>query len=79
MKRVKAACIQQTLHFQLKEDLGHRAAVHAVQEEYEHYKRQLERKGTKYRIVEEQTQPDGSILVKIKKQYNDHDCGDYLD
>ena len=79
MKRVKAACIQQTLHFQLKEDMEHHAAVHAAQEEYEHYKRQLERKGTKYRIVEEQTQSDGSILVKIKKQYNDHDCGDYLD
>ena len=79
MKRVKAAFIQQTLHFQLKENLEHSAAVHAVQEEYEHYKRQLDRKGTKYRILSEQTQPDGSLLVQIKKQYNDHDCGDYLD
>ncbi len=27
MKRVKAACICQTLHFMLKEDLGHDYAV----------------------------------------------------
>ena len=28
MKRVKAACICQTLHFMLKDDLGHDYAVH---------------------------------------------------
>ena len=26
MKRIKSACLLQTLHFQLKEDLGHAAA-----------------------------------------------------
>ena len=31
MKRVKAACICQTLHFQLKEDVGHDYAVSLVQ------------------------------------------------
>jgi len=78
MKRVKAACIQQTLHFMLKEDVPHEEAVRAVQAEYVHYKELLERRHTKYRIVEEQTQPDGSILVKIIKQYNAIDCGEYL-
>ncbi len=79
MKRVKAACIEQTLHFQLKEELGHAAAVQAVKEEYTRYQNQLTRSRTRYKIVEETTLPDGSILVKIKKQYNNHDCGDYLD
>ena len=38
MKRIKAACIYQTLHFQLKEDLEHSIAVRLVREEVEHYK-----------------------------------------
>ncbi len=32
MKRVKAACICQTLHFMLKDDLGHDYAVKLVKE-----------------------------------------------
>ena len=32
MKRIKAACICQTLHFQLKEDLEHSIAVRLVRE-----------------------------------------------
>ena len=48
MKRIKAACLEQTVHFQLKDDLGHAAAARAVKEEYEHYKMQLERSRTKY-------------------------------
>ena len=79
MKRIKAACLEQTVHFQLKDDLGHAAAARAVKEEYEHYKMQLERSRTRYKIVEETVQPDDSILIKIKKQYNHHDYGDYMD
>ena len=52
MKRIKAACLEQTVHFQLKDDLGHAAAARAVKEEYEHYKMQLERSRTRYKIVE---------------------------
>ena len=33
MKRVKEACICQTLHFMLKEDVPHSYAVRAVEEE----------------------------------------------
>ena len=57
MKRIKAACLEQTVHFQLKDDLGHAAAARAVKEEYEHYKMQLERSRTRYKIVEETVQP----------------------
>lgn len=78
MKRVKAACLLQTLHFQLKEDLFHDDAVKAVKEEVEHYKTQLERTRSKYKITEETVQPDGSIIIKIKKQHNNQDCGEYL-
>ena len=78
MKRVKAACICQTLHFLPKEDVEHNCAVKLVREEVAHYKATLDRNRTKYRILEELTQEDGSILVKVIKQYNACPVGDYL-
>lgn len=78
MKRVKAACICQTLHFMLKEDAPQDWAVKQVQEEVAHYKRGLERNRVQHRIVEEVTMPDGSIMVKVIKQYNASPVGDYL-
>lgn len=78
MKRVKAACICQTLHFMMKDDVGHDYALKMVNEEVEHYKKNLERKNTQYRIVEQVVQDDGSIILKIIKQYNASPVGDYL-
>ena len=79
MKRIKSACLIQTVHFQLKDDLGHDDAVRAVKQEYEHYKAMMNRNQTKYKIMSEATLPDGSIQIEIRKQYNYHDCGHYLD
>ena len=79
MKRVKAACICQTLHFMLKEEIDHDLAVRLVDEEVVQYKAGLNRNRTKYRIVEETKQPDGSVMLKIIKQYNQSDVGEYLD
>lgn len=79
MKRVKAACITQTLHFLLKEDLDHDYAVRMVQTEVEKYKHQLNRSETRYKIISEETMPDGSIMIEIKKQYNTSPAGRYLD
>ena len=78
MKRIKAACVCQTLHFQLKEGVEHNFAVESVRHEVAYYKRQLERNGTQYKILEENTLPDGSILLKIIKQYNQSPVSDYL-
>lgn len=78
MKRVKAACICQTLHFRLKEDVDHNFAVKLVKEEVAHYKASMDRSRTKYKIVEEIPQTDGSIIVKVIKQYNACPVGDYL-
>ena len=50
MKRIKSACLLQTVHFR-----------------------------TAYKIEEEAVQPDGSVIVKIRKQYNNHNVGDYMD
>lgn len=79
MKRVKAACICQTLHFQLKEDVEHSYAAQMVRQEVEQYKRNLDRNHTKYKIVEEIPQPDDSVILKVIKQYNASPVGNYLD
>lgn len=79
MKRVKAACITQTLHFLLKEDVGHDYAVKAVNEEVRKYKESLNKNKTQYKILSEETQTDGSVIVEIKKQYNTSSVGNYLD
>ena len=78
MKRVKAACICQTLHFMQKEDVVHSYAAKQVQEEVARYKASLENNRTKYKIVSEETQPDDSVIIKIIKQYNASPVGDYL-
>lgn len=79
MKRVKAACICQTLHFMLKDGVDQALGAKLVQEDVAHYKKTLDRNRTQYRIVEETLQPDGSVILKIIKQYNQSPVGDYLD
>ena len=79
MKRVKAACITQTLHFLLKEDVPRNYAVKLVNEEVKKYKEQLVRNKTQYKILSEETQADGSVIIEIKKQYNASPVGHYLD
>jgi len=63
----------------LKDDLGHDYAVKLVREEVEKYKASLDKNRTKYKLVSEETQPDGSVMIRIIKQYNTSPVGDYLD
>ena len=79
MKRIKAACLEQTIHFMLKEESPHEEAVHAVQAAFAHYIAQMDRNRTRYQILEKTEQPDGSLVVKLKKQYNNYDCSPYMD
>jgi len=79
MKRVKAACITQTLHFLLKEDVGQEYAKKLVTEEVKKYKDSLDKNKTQYKILSEETQADGSVIIEIKKQYNTSPVGNYLD
>ena len=78
MKRVKAACICQTLHFMLKEEAGHVYAAKHIRDEVEQYKKTLDKNRIQYKIVEETVQPDDSIIIKVIKQYNQSPIGDYL-
>ena len=81
MKRVKAACILQTLIFQQKEDCGftREQILRANRQELSRYKDTLERTRTRYQIVSEQEQEDSSIIVHVRKQYNDKaDVSEYF-
>lgn len=81
MKRVKAACILQTLIFQQKEDCGftREQILKVNRHEISRYKDTLERTRTRYQIVSEQEQEDGSIIVHVRKQYNDKaDVSEYF-
>ena len=73
MKRVKAACILQTLVFSQKPEMGYSKArtLELNREEVENYKKTLERAKTRYQITDSVEQEDGSIVVHVRKQYND--------
>ena len=59
--------------------VGHDYAVQMVKEEVDRYKKHLDRSGTQYRILSEETLEDGSVMMEIKKQYNTSSVGHYLD
>lgn len=82
MKRVKAACILQTLVFAQKPEMGYSKdrALQINKEEIEHYKATLERAKTRYQIIDTVEQEDGSIVVHVRKQYNDKaDVSEYFE
>lgn len=79
MKRIKVACITQTLHFLLKEDVSSDYAKKLVTEEVKKYKDSLNKNKTQYKILSEETLADGSVIIEIKKQYNTSPIGHYLD
>lgn len=78
MKRIKAACITQTLVFSNHDGETTEYAKKMIQKEYEKYKEQLDKSRTKYVILSEKINDDGSIIIEIKKQYNTSPVGDYL-
>ena len=81
MKRVKAACILQTLVFSQKPETGF-SRDHVLKinrDEFEHYKAALERSRTRYQIDGTVEQEDGSLVVHVRKQYNDKaDVSEYF-
>lgn len=81
MKRVKAACIQQTLVFMQKDDsyLSKDSILEANRREVERYTQSMDRTHTRYQIVSQDEQEDGSIVVRVRKQYNEKaDVSEYF-
>ena len=81
VKRVKAACILQTLVFSQKEDCGMTREQQSKvnHDEAARYRALMDRAHTRYQITEEREQEDGSLLVRVRKQYNDKaDVSEYF-
>lgn len=81
MKRVKAACILQTLVFAQKDDCGltREQQLKVNHDEVSRYKATMDKSRTRYQITEETEQSDGSVLVRVRKQYNDKaDVSEYF-
>lgn len=81
MKRVKAACIMQTLVFAQKEDCGlsREKQLRVNHDEVNRYKETMDRSHVRYQITEETEQENGSIIVRVRKQYNDKaDVNEYF-
>ena len=79
MKRIQSACLEQTILFSASDDLSPELAAKTVRQGVESYKLSLTRKQVAYKIESETSQPDGSMIVKLKRQYNFYSCGAYLD
>ena len=63
----------------LKEDVPHSYAVRAVEEAVKRYKAHLDATRTRHKIILEEKQPDGSVIIKIIKEYGTSPVGSYLD
>ncbi|MBE5748621.1 MAG: hypothetical protein E7344_03205 [Clostridiales bacterium] len=82
MKRIKSACIFQTLIFAQKPELelNKQDALKINHDEIERYKSAMDRAKTRYQIVSVEDQDDGSVIVRVKKQYTDKtDVSEYFD
>ena len=79
MKRIQSACLEQTIRFAAKDAATAAEAARLADSEYRQYLVQLDRGRTAYKVLEEQPQKDGSLLIRIKRQYNSYDTGTYLD
>ena len=64
MKRIKAACITQTIHFINKDITKSEYSKRKVQEEITRYKHRLDRERTKYKILSEEVEEEGSVFVQ---------------
>ena len=65
MKRIQTACLHQTIHFQLKDNVPAEIAQRLVREEEKEYQENLNRRGVPYRIWNREVLPDGSIRIRI--------------
>lgn len=71
MRRITSACLLQTLRFEANNEL-------TPEQEFEIYCKRLEQKHILYVIEEKTEHSDGTIFVKIKKQYNTYPTTGYI-
>ncbi len=72
MKRITSACLEQTIRFDTYNDAN-------PQEDLKRFLELMDRKNTKYQVVEQNRMDDGSIIIRLKKQYNAYRTDGYID
>ncbi len=81
MRRIKSACIMQTLIF-MQDPEAHYSVEEELKlnrEELDGYKKKLEAASVRYLISDVVEKNNGHIIVRVRKQYNDHvDASEYL-
>lgn len=81
MKRIKASAVFQTIIFSQMPEKGYTRdeAFRINNAEIEHYTQKMERTRTRYKIMKREDQADGSIILWVRKQYNDRiDVDEYF-
>lgn len=82
MKRIQSSAVFQTVLFSQKPENGYSRdeAFKINNTEVEHYTQKMDRTRTRYKIVKREEQVDGSIILWVRKQYNDRiDVKEYFD
>lgn len=72
MKRITSACLEQTIRFDTYNDAN-------PKDDLKRFLELMDRKNTKYQVVDQIENSDGSVIIKIKKQYNAYKTDGYID
>lgn len=72
MKRITSACLEQTIRFDTYNDAD-------PKEDLKRFLEVLDRKKTRYQVVEQWEESDGTLFIKLKKQYNAYKTDGYID
>jgi hypothetical protein len=71
MRRITSACLLQTMKFDTTKDAN-------PEQDLKMYISKLDKQKTKYVIEEQKKEADGSIVLKIKKQYTSYMTDGYI-
>jgi hypothetical protein len=72
MRRITSACLLQTMKFDTANDAN-------PEQELKIYISKLDSKKIKYVIEEQNKEADGSIVLKIRKQYTTYETNGYIE
>lgn len=72
MRRIMSACLLQTMRFDTMNNAN-------PEQELECFCQKMNRNKTQYVIVDKKKEPDGSLVVRLKKQYNTYKTTGYMD
>ena len=72
MRRIMSACLLQTMLFDTANDAN-------PDEEFEMFCQKMDRNRTQYVIEDKKKEPDGSLVVRLRRQYNTYKTTGYMD